>query len=179
MKRSAVAVIAVSIALLGSGSIAFAQARVIGRWEAVRETDPFTDESRGYMATAAWDAPSGEESAFGLLCYDPIPGVTEGFTIVLTTSDPFDEGYFTLTYRFDRGTAIRIRGGARSMGNELVILAPGNLRWFITEAAKATNLAIRVGPILTYQFNVTGFAEAYKYVGFSGSNSCPGAPTLP
>ncbi len=143
----------------------------------MQETDPFTNQVEGVMITAAWAVPWGEvkeETYFGLICKNPL-----GFTIALVTSDPFEEGYGDWTYRFDQGSAVRISGGVRSTGTEMVLLAPLDLRKFVAGLASATNLAIRIGSAYTYQFKVTGFAEAYKYIGFGGLNGCPGAPTLP
>ncbi len=206
MKRRATAIITVGIALLGSAALA--QTRMIEGWEVKRKTDPFTDEVRSTMATLAWEVPLGEEGGiFGLFCIDPVTGVTEGFAMALIVDEPVDEGYYDLTCRFDRGAVSRVTGGAHTyrfdqgmVSQEMVnrvrkrvdflslftpidprgfLLTPIDLRGFVAEAASATNLAIRVGPVLTYQFNIAGFAEAYEHAGFGGLNGCPGAPTFP
>ena len=162
--------------------VVWAQRETIGAWTVFREFDPITDGNTSWMYVAAWDQPvevGVNDSSLVVRCSE-----ADGFLDVYVILD-LDQArlapneHYNATYRMGKGELHEVRGHASTTG-EALFLADSDFGIFVAEAVTASNFAIRIwddeGEALTYQMDISGFAEAYAHTGFG--DTCLGAPDL-
>jgi hypothetical protein len=161
--------------------LVWAQREVIGAWTVFREFDPITDGNTSWMYIDAWDQPVGVTpggSALVVRCNEA-SGLDVYVSLDLDQARLTPNEYYNATYRMDRGDTHEVRGHASTDGRGL-FLAYSDFGTFVAEAKAASNFAIRIwddeGEALTYQMDISGFAEAYAYAGFG--DTCLDAPDL-